>query len=141
VTQHWHIQCGYNVSVSIVSLHVADQNGKCSNILAGIEKFLVYDHHPLSPDSKTVCFAGIIAIANLHQPTFCLSFCVLQPNETIQTFFGCQNTEGSEIRPEMLKALNWGVLWLTRACQVAWCSGRALKDHPSLPNKGEEIWH
>ena len=33
-----------------------------------------------------------------------------------------------EIWPEMLKALNWGVLWLTRVCQVAWCSKRALKD-------------
>jgi len=33
-----------------------------------------------------------------------------------------------EIRPEMLKTLNGGVLWLTRVCHVAcWCSGRASK--------------
>jgi len=25
-----------------------------------------------------------------------------------------------EIRPEMLKALNEGMIWLTRVCQVAW---------------------
>jgi len=31
-----------------------------------------------------------------------------------------------EIRPEMLKTLNWErVLWLTRVCQVAWCSAMA----------------
>jgi len=33
-----------------------------------------------------------------------------------------------EIRPEIPKALNHGVLWLTRVCQVSWCSGRAPKD-------------
>jgi len=39
------------------------------------------------------------------------------------------NTEGcDEIRHVMLKALNQGVLWLTRVCQVAWCAGRARKD-------------
>ena len=32
------------------------------------------------------------------------------------------------IQPEILKALDWGVLWLTCVCQVAWCSGRALRD-------------
>jgi len=32
-----------------------------------------------------------------------------------------------DIRPEMLKALNRGDLWLTRVCQVAWCSGDAPK--------------
>jgi len=39
------------------------------------------------------------------------------------------HTEGcDEIEHEMLKALNQGVLWLTRVCQVAWCAGRARKD-------------
>jgi len=33
-----------------------------------------------------------------------------------------------EIRPEILKALNQGVHWLTRACHVTWCYGRAPKD-------------
>jgi len=33
-----------------------------------------------------------------------------------------------EIRLEMLKVLNRGVLWLTGVCQVAWYSGRASKD-------------
>jgi len=28
----------------------------------------------------------------------------------------------------MLKALSKGVIWLSRVCRVAWCSGRALKD-------------
>jgi len=32
-----------------------------------------------------------------------------------------------EILPEMLRPLNQGVVWLTRVCQVAWCSGMALK--------------
>jgi len=32
-----------------------------------------------------------------------------------------------EIRPEMLKALNQGVLWLTCVGQMAWYSGRAPK--------------
>jgi len=40
----------------------------------------------------------------------------------------CQNTrclEGfNEIWPKILKALNQEVLWLSRVCQVAWCSGR-----------------
>ena len=35
----------------------------------------------------------------------------------------------SEIRPEMLKALNGeGVCWLTRVCQVAWKLERTSKD-------------
>ena len=29
-----------------------------------------------------------------------------------------------EIQLEMLKALNRGVIWLTRVCQVVWCIGR-----------------
>jgi len=33
-----------------------------------------------------------------------------------------------EVRPEMFKALNQEVLWQTRVCQVAWCSGRSLID-------------
>ena len=33
-----------------------------------------------------------------------------------------------EIRQELHKSLNGGVLWLTRLCRVAWCSGRAPKD-------------
>ena len=31
-------------------------------------------------------------------------------------------------RPEMLKALNGGVLWLTSVCQVAWKLGKTRKD-------------
>ena len=37
-------------------------------------------------------------------------------------------TDGDEMLPEMLKALNRGIIWLTRVCQVAWGSGSALKD-------------
>ena len=34
-----------------------------------------------------------------------------------------------EIRPEMLKALDWeGIRWLTRVCQVAWKLGKTPKD-------------
>ena len=33
-----------------------------------------------------------------------------------------------EIRPEMLKALNRGVRWLTRVCQVAWKFGKTPND-------------
>ena len=34
-----------------------------------------------------------------------------------------------EIRPEMLKALTGkGILWLTRACQVAWKFGKTPRD-------------
>ena len=53
-----------------------------------------------------------------------------------RSFPGCRKTEGGkgcrlklEIWPEMLKALirEW-VLWLSRVCQVAWCSSKAAKD-------------
>jgi len=38
-------------------------------------------------------------------------------------------TDCDEMRPEMLKASDQErVLWLTRVCQVAWCSGRTPKD-------------
>ena len=49
---------------------------------------------------------------------------VLQPVKTLKAgkAAGCD-----EIRPEILKALNQGVLWLSHVCQVAWCSGSALK--------------
>jgi len=46
-----------------------------------------------------------------------------------------------EIRPDMLKALNQGVLWLTRVCHVTWCSGRSPKDWQTgviIPNTKEE---
>ena len=32
-----------------------------------------------------------------------------------------------DIRPEMLKAMNIGVCWLTRVCQVAWKTGEVSK--------------
>ena len=37
-------------------------------------------------------------------------------------------TGEDEIQPEMLKALNGGVCWLTRVCQVAWKLGKTPKD-------------
>ena len=33
-----------------------------------------------------------------------------------------------EIRPEILKALNGGIFWLTRVCQVAWKLGKIPRD-------------
>jgi len=49
---------------------------------------------------------------------------VLQPVKTLKAgkAAGCD-----EIRPEILKALNQGVLWLSHVCKMAWCSGSALK--------------
>ena len=45
----------------------------------------------------------------------------------IKALKGGKDAGCDEIRREMLKALNRGSLWLTRACQVAWCSGRNRK--------------
>ena len=45
----------------------------------------------------------------------------------IKALKGGKDAGCDEIRREMLKALNRGILWLTRACQVAWCSGRNRK--------------
>ena len=45
----------------------------------------------------------------------------------IKTLKGGKDGSCDEIRREMLKALNQGVLWLTRVCRVTWCSGRNRK--------------
>ena len=47
--------------------------------------------------------------------------------ETLLAVKTMKTTGGDEIQPEMLEALNRGVLWPTRVCQVTWCSGMAPK--------------
>jgi len=47
--------------------------------------------------------------------------------ETLLAVKTMNTAGGDEIQPEMLEALNRGVLWPTRVCQVTWCSGMAPK--------------
>jgi len=48
---------------------------------------------------------------------------------TVKTLKAGKAAGGEEIRPEMLEAMNRGVLWLIRLSQVAWCSGKVLNPH------------
>jgi len=68
----------------------------------------------------------------------------------IQNLLCFQNAEGCRLwwnpRPKMLKALNQGVIWLTRVLQMAWSSGRTPTDwqtnrdyHPHT-QKGRQKW-